>query len=188
MKLGVSGITGSFSEEAALAYKAKIAREHEEVEIIYLLDMEGVLKAIEEGTIDRGIFPVVNSIGGLVDTAFLAMGTYRFKILDKLPFEVNQCLLAKPGLEKGDILQVTSHPQALAQCQNYISREFPKAQRVEWSDTASAARDLEKGLLPDFSAVLAPAKSAEVYNLNVLESRVQDNHPNITTFIIVTPL
>lgn len=185
MKIGVSGIEGSFSEEAALTYAAKI---EDKAEMVYCLSMEGTLKALSEGKVDLGIFPVTNSIGGLVDSAFKAMGHYLFEIIDKLPFEVNQCVMALPGKTKKDIMQVSSHPQALAQCRNYVAREFPRAQRMEWSDTASAARDLKNGTLPEFSAVLAPAQSAKVYGLEILEKRVQDNHPNITTFIIVKPL
>jgi prephenate dehydratase len=184
MKLGLSGLKGSFSEEAALLYAKK---EGLTVEPIYCLDMAGVLKALKEGSIETGIFPVVNSIGGLVETAFEAMGQYNFKMTDKLPFEVNQCVLVLPGTKREDIKQVTSHPQALAQCKNYLAREFPNAHLVNWSDTASAARDLADGTLPKNTAVLASPQAAD-YGLEVMESSVHDQNPNLTTFIIVKPL
>ncbi len=186
MKFGLSGLQGSFSEEAALAYLHK--ENLEGVELVYLLDMEGVLAALNHKEIELGIFPVVNSIGGLVQTAFEAMGRHTFQMIDKLPFEVSQCLLVKPGILKDQIRQVTSHPQALAQCKNYLATHFPDAHLVEWSDTAAAARDLSNRTLPDYSAVLAPARSAEVHGLALLEKGVQDRHPNLTTFIVVKNL
>lgn len=192
MKLGYSGIEGSFSEEAALFYASQMRDVSEkgaakEIETVPLLDMDGVLEAIKNGEIDQGIFPVVNSTGGLVQTAFEAMGRYNFVMKEKLPFEVHQCLMAKPGTGVMEIKKVASHPQALSQCENYLKTKFPNAELIEWSDTASAARDLQKGELSEDTAVLAPAQSAKQYSLQLLEERVQDNHPNITTFIIVKP-
>lgn len=183
MKIGLSGLKGSFSEEAAIDYAQKAGIENPE--LVYLLDMEGVLAALNEGEIDRGVFPVVNSIGGLVETAFEAMGRHTFEMLNINPFQVNQCLMVKPGISKADIQQVASHPQALSQCANYLNQEFPNAERVKWSDTAAAAKDLAEGNLPENTAVLAPARSAEVHGLELLEKGVQDRDPNLTTFIAV---
>jgi prephenate dehydratase len=180
--LGVSGMEGSFSEEAGLLYAHQKGWN---AKIDHNLDMEGVLRALNNDEIDYGIFPVVNSIGGLVETAFLAMGMYKFEMLDKFPFLVNQCVLTLPNVKKKEIQQVTSHPQALAQCQNYLGRKYPKCHRVVWSDTASAARDLASGKLPRFSAVLASPRAAEIYNLKIVKKGVQDQNPNLTTFILV---
>ncbi len=184
MKLGLSGIKGSFSEGAALAYLQKNVQC---AELVYCLDMKGVLHNLNESHIDMGIFPVCNSIGGLVDSAFEAMGLYTFKVVAKLAFEVNQCLLTPSSLKKEQIKHIASHPQALAQCKNYLNKNFPNVTLIKWSDTASAAQDLICGKLPENSAVLA-SKEAANYGLDVFAEKVQDNHPNITTFIIVRRL
>ena len=177
MKLAYSGIKGSFSEEAALAYAPN-------AELVPAIDMDGTLEAVNQGDADLGIFPVTNSTGGLVETAYEAMGRHEFELLDKLPFEVNQCLLALPNTKIEDIKQIASHPQALTQCSKYL----PEVKKVEWSDTATAARDLAAENLPKNSAVLAPAQSAKEYGLEILAEKVQNEHPNITTFIIIKPL
>jgi prephenate dehydratase len=176
MILAYSGIKGSFSEEAAIAYDPN-------AELLPALDMDGTLEAVNQGTADLGIFPVTNSTGGLVETAYEAMGRHDFQLVDKLPFEVNQCLLALPNTKPEDIKKIASHPQALTQCKNYLSKTFPNAELVEWSDTATAARDLKEKSI----AVLAPAQSAKEYGLEILAEKVQDEHPNITTFIIIKP-
>lgn len=183
IKIAVSGDAGSFSEEAALLYAAR--QGWREQEIIYAIDMDGVLKSVSEGRADYGIFPVVNSRGGLVQTAFAAMGRYLFQLVGELWFEVYQCLMVMPGIKKTEIKQIASHPQAFSQCERYVKREFPNAKLVDWEDTAKAARDLSDGVLPRHSAVIAPARAAELYGLELLEKGIQDNHPNLTTFIIV---
>ena len=181
-KLAVSGDAGSFSEEAGRLYAKQ---NNLAVDFIYAIDMEGVLSATDRGEAALGIFPVVNSRGGLVQTALSAMGRHFFNLVDELPMEVNQCLMALPDVKKSAIKQVVSHPQAFSQCAEYLKKNFPRAKLIEWPDTAKAARDLSAGIIPADSAVIAPARSAELYGLKILARGIQDERPNITTFIIV---
>lgn len=181
--LALSGEPGSFSEEAALIYARRVGVDPE---LVYAVDMEGVLQALDRGEADTGIFPVVNSRGGLVHPAFHAMGAHTFQMIDELWMEVHQCLMAVPGKAKADIRTIASHSQALAQCDRYLKREFPSVKLIEWKDTAKAAKDLSEGVLSTDTAVIAPARSAHLYGLELLESGIQDQHPNLTTFIIVT--
>ncbi|MBI2484439.1 chorismate mutase [Candidatus Uhrbacteria bacterium] len=183
IKLGVSGDQGSFSEEAGLLYAN---REGLNAEIVYSIDMEGVLSSLDQEKTDLGIFPVVNSRGGLVQTAFEAMGCHLFRLVDEVWIEIQQCLLAYDGVEKKDVIQIATHPQAISQCERYIKREFPDAKLIDWEDTAKAARDLASGTLPRATAVIAPARAAHLYGLTVLEKSIQDQHPNLTTFIVVS--
>ena len=180
--IGVSGDKGSFSEEAAILYSAGSGLEHK---IVYLIDMEGVLSALNASAIDLGIFPVVNSRGGLVHPAFKAMGTYQFKMIDEIWLDVKQSLLSKKNITKANIKAVASHSQALAQCERYLEKEFPKIKLIEWEDTAKAARDLAEGKIKRNVAVIAPARCAQMYGLQVLDRNIQDTHPNLTTFIVV---
>jgi prephenate dehydratase len=180
--VGVSGLRGSFSEEAGVQYAKKV---NIDPSFTYLLDMEGVLSAIEKREIEFGILPVVNLQGGLVKPAFEAMGKHLFTVIDELWLEVNQCLLALPGTELAHITGIASHPQALAQCRAYITRMDTDAECIEWCDTAKAASDLADGGLSSTTAVIAPQRCASIYGLEILAKNIQDSHPNLTAFIIV---
>lgn len=180
--LAVSGDPGSFSEEAGLIYAQ---RENITPEILFATDMQGVLAAINEDRADVGVFPVVNSRGGLVRPAFQAMGRYNFEYFDEIWMEIYQCLLVLPGTKASDITCIASHSQALAQCDRHLQQNFKGIELKEWIDTARAAKDLSDGTLPATTAVIAPARAAHRYGLEILEKGIQDNHPNLTTFIVV---
>lgn len=182
--LGVSGDPGSFSEEAGLLYAQRVGIKPN---LAYLTDMEGVLNALEIKKIDIGIFPVVNSRGGLVKMAFEAMGSHLFTMIDEVWLDVRQCLLSKPGVKPNQLKKIVSHPQAIAQCERYLLKEFKKVDLVEWQDTAKAAKDLSTGKFAKTTAVIAPERAARLYNLEVMVKDIQDNHPNLTTFIVVVP-
>lgn len=184
IRIAVSGAPGSFSEEAALLYA-----QHNGIinpKLIFAIDMEGALTALDKRRTEKAIFPVVNGRGGLVQAAFKAMGKHKFTYIDELNLEVHQCLMALPGTTKKQIKKIASHAQALVQCDKYIKKNYSNAQMIEWQDTAKAAQDLKNGKLTKDTAVIAPARCAEIYGLKLVEKSIQDTHPNITTFIIVT--
>ncbi|MCW8444788.1 chorismate mutase [Fluoribacter gormanii] len=179
---GISGDAGSFSEEAALIYAKQTGIAPA---LVHLLDMEGVLDAIENETIDLGILPVVNLLGGLVRPAFLAMGKHLFTPIDELWHEINQCLLVRPGVRFHQITHIVSHPQGLAQCRRLLQKKFKDTEQIEWIDTAKAAKDLAEGTLPAHAAVIAPARCAQLYGLEIKAADIQDSKPNRTAFILV---
>ena len=179
--IGVSGQIGSFSEEAALRYAKKM---NIMASLTYLIDMESVLAAVEEKTVEIGIFPVVNLYGGLVKPAFEAMGKHLFTPIDELWLDVKQCLLVLPGTGVEQIKKIVSHTQALSQCKNYLKNNFSEAELIPWIDTAQAAKELSEGKFSAATAVIAPARSAEVYCLDVMAENIQDNSSNLTAFII----
>lgn len=181
MIIGVSGDVGSFSEEAGWIYAAKAHNGNHELR--YLIDMEGVLAALNRGEIDVGIFPFVNYNSGIVWPAFTAMGKYSFMPIDDLQLNVEQCLIGKEDMEIADITSLYSYTPAFEQCKGFIN--FHNFNTIDWGDTAKAARDLAAGLLPDGAAVVGSAQAAKSYNLKIIKQGIQDLQPNITRFIVV---
>ena len=182
LSLGVMGIRGSFSEEAALEY----ARDNNlgEVEIVELLTTEKVLRAVEAGEIDIGIFALENSNGGVVYESVYAMAAHRFKVVDLFEIDVNHTLLVHPSLPgRESIERIASHQQAIRQCRMWLRHHFPTTLVTEEPDTAEAARMLATGELPASTAVIAAERCAELFGLRVLERRIQDLKFNFTTFV-----
>lgn len=184
IKIGVSGNIGSFSEEAATKYctKNNIA----DYELFYLINVENTLTDLDNGKIDKAVFPIENSNGGIVLEAVRAMSKHNFEIENMFEIDVKHCLLVKPGTNPSDIKKIASHPQALKQCRMYLKRKWVETELEEYTDTASAAKDISKGILPDTTAAIASAHCAELYNLDILEESIQDLKFNFTTFITAT--
>lgn len=181
-RVGVMGIRGSFSEEAALEY----ARDTKlgEVEIVELVSTDRVLRAVAAGEVDLGIFALENSNGGVVYESVYAMAAHRFHVEDLFEIDVNHTLLVRPDLPgRGAIDRIASHQQALRQCRMWLRHHFPTTLVTEEPDTAEAARMLATGELPPTSAVIAAERCAELFGLRVMERRIQDLKFNFTTFV-----
>ena len=176
------GDRGSFSEEAGELYLKEEGIS--EAEIVPLVSAENVLKALKNKAIDKGIFPIENSNGGIVIEAVHAMAAHTFEIEKMFELDVHHMLLVKPGTKATEINAVCSHDQALKQCRMYLNKTWSEAEIMPYEDTAKAAEDLASGKLSKTTAVIAPKRSAELYGLEILEESIQDLKFNYTTFVV----
>lgn len=184
MIIAVAGNKGSFSQQAGELYCK--ANALEQVEFNFALDSAGVFLALENKQAELGIMPIFNPTGGLVNMTLAAMGKHHFTVVATFEMPVQQCLLALPTVRPDEIRTITSHPQALAQCQNYINTKWSDSVTQDYSDTAQAAADLAAGkLASETTAVLAPKLCAELYGLRVVAENIQDDKENKTYFIVV---
>ncbi len=176
------GAEGSFSEMAGEKY----IRDNniKNAKLIPLISASNVLRELDAGNIDKGIFPIENSNGGIVLEAIYAMSEHVFKIECMFELDVHHMLLVLPGTRISDIQSITSHDQALKQCNMYIKRVWPSVDVFEYEDTAKAAKDLSLGILQDTTAVIASRVCAELYGLEILEESIQDLKFNYTLFVV----
>ena len=80
---------------------------------------ENAFETLSQWVADRAVLPVENSLGGSIHAVYDLLQRYRLHIVGETFVPVNHCLLALPGVSKSDIKTVLSHPQALAQTQEY---------------------------------------------------------------------
>jgi len=184
MKIGFMGALGSFSEQASELYVTTGAIQS--YELLPLVTADGVLQALQTGEIDRGVFPVMNSTGGIVIEAMYAMGKYTFSIETMFDMDIHHMLLTKEAVPKHTITEITSHDQAIKQCAVYLEQEWPEVEVVRYRDTAQAAADLASGVLPSTTAVIAPRRCADLYQLHIMARGIQDVTHNRTTFVVAT--
>ena len=182
MKIGIMGALGSFTEQAALQFVQQTNLT--DTTIVPLVEITAVLQAIENGEVDMVVFPIQNSLSGIVESSMHGMSQHLFTITDFFEMEVNQNLLVLPGTTSTQINQITSQRPALGQCTSYLQRAWNGTTITEYVDTAKAAADLANGTLSPDTAVVASARAAELYNLEILEPAIQDLKHNLTTFVV----
>lgn len=156
----------------------------------YPTPMQTIKQVIEyvENTPDTlGVLPVENSIEGTVretlDNLMLSQNP-NIKILSQIIMPIRHCLLARTTEIYSICGGVISHPQALAQCRNFIHNELPRnINIIEAASTAEAARSLSGYNLT--YAAIGSEKTAEVYNLNILKHNINDDKSNQTRFVLI---
>jgi chorismate mutase/prephenate dehydratase len=82
------------------------------------------------------------------------------------------------------INRVYGHAQSLAQCQQWLNRHLPHAQRISVVSNSEGAQ--RAATEPD-AATLGSETAAELYGLNIVETRVEDEAGNTTRFLVLAP-
>lgn len=172
MRIGVLGPEGSYSEKAARLWQP-------EAKLEYFGDFEEVLKAVEAADLDVGVVPLENSLEGAVGLTMDLLLRLQVRIIGEMNLPIRHCLV---GRGEGEIKVILSHPQALAQCRQYIRREYPGAEVKTTGSTSHAAKLAQE--FPEMAAI-AEAGTAQKYGLQVLDRDIQDAKENVTRFAVV---
>nr|XP_023927623.1 arogenate dehydratase/prephenate dehydratase 1, chloroplastic [Quercus suber]POE91703.1 arogenate dehydratase/prephenate dehydratase 1, chloroplastic [Quercus suber] len=175
VRVAYQGLPGAYSEAAAL-------KAYPKCETVPCDQFEEAFKAVELWLVDKAVLPIENSVGGSIHRNYDLLLRHRLNIVGEVQLQVNHCLLGLPGVRKEEIKSVLSHPQALAQCDIMLNNLG--VVRINTDDTAGAAQMVASTGLRDTGAV-ASARAAEIYGLDVLAEKIQDDDDNITRFLVL---
>jgi arogenate/prephenate dehydratase len=176
LRIAFQGASGAYSEAAA-------QRAWPGVETLPCEQFEDVFSSVAGGRTSHGLLPIENSVGGSIHRNYDLLLEHDLPIVAETELQVIHHLIALPGTDLAKIRRVCSHPQALAQCENFL-RGLPAVEIVATYDTAGSARAIREQHLVDTAAV-ASARAAEIFGLAVLQSGIQDYRDNITRFLLV---
>lgn len=175
MSVAFLGPAGTYSEEAARKHFGSATP------LIPCASIDEVFRQLEAGTAGYAIVPVENSTEGAVGRTLDLLLTTHAKICGEVLLPVHQCLLSK-AKGMATIRKVYSHLQSLAQCQRWLARHLPHAERIPVVSNAEAAR-LAAG--DRRAAALAGKTAGELYGLTALARNVEDEPNNTTRFLVL---
>lgn len=178
-RIGYLGPEGTFTGEALKYRLGGLYRE-----AVPFSTVEETIRAVVEGTADRALVPLENSIEGSVNATLdtLAFDVDLF-IQAEVEYPVSHVLLAREGIALDQIKTVTSHPHAAAQCRASLARLVPGARVIAANSTSEAAADVARSEEP--LAVLGNRLSAEIYGLNIIAEELEDHPGNRTRFALL---
>jgi len=177
LTVAFQGEPGAYSELAALEHFGT------QVETLPCHSFEQVFASVTQGTAERGLIPIENSLAGSIHRNYDLLLRNQLNIVGEHHLRVSHCLLALPGVKLEQIRQVHSHPQALAQCEASLARLGVEA--VAEADTAGSARLIRQQGARSAGA-LASRRAAQVYQLEVLAENMEDNPANFTRFLALS--
>jgi len=176
MRIAYLGPEGTWSHQAALA------RFGESVELIPYASFEDVFSAVERDEVNYGVIPIENSTDGAISQAMDLLAKTDLKICAQMRLNVQNCLMANIAEEA--IRIIYSHPQVLAQCRDWLLKNYPQADLIAMSSTSSAAlraySESDQG-----AAALGSRMTSKLANLNILAKNIQDKSSNSTRFVII---
>jgi prephenate dehydratase len=179
MRAGYLGPEGTVSHEALLGAPGANG-----FEPVPQPTLHAAVLAVRDGTVDRALVPIENSLEGSVNPTLdaLAFETDDVVIVGELLHPVHFCLLAASPLDLAAVDTVVSHPQATGQCARFLRETLPDARIVTAPSTADAVRQVAEGR-DEGAVALGTRQAAELYGCTVLRENVEDHPGNETRFV-----
>jgi prephenate dehydratase len=178
--IAFQGARGAYSEMALRQYfldpgSAPVACRH----------FRDVFDSVLSGEAAYGVIPIENSLAGSVHENYDLLVQYPdLRIVGETKLRVEHSLIGLPGASAAKITHVFSHPQALAQCDDYL-REHSHWELTPFYDTAGSVAHIAKtGNIA--LAAIANAMAAEIYGMEVLKEGIETNPRNYTRFVVLS--
>jgi prephenate dehydratase len=131
-----------------------------------------------------GVVPVENSLTGSIHQNYDLLLEYNLWITGEVKLRIIHNLLAPPGTTLKSIKEIWSHPEALAQCRDFLS-SHPEYKVVSVYDTAGAAKIVKEEKRKDV-AIIAGPQVARLYGFKKLKEGVESHPDNFTRFLIIS--
>jgi chorismate mutase/prephenate dehydratase len=175
LKIGFLGPEGTFTQTAVFKHFGHSVR------ALPFHTIDEIFQEVESGVADFGVVPIENSSEGSVNNTLDMFLTSPLKIAGEIELRIEQHLLGRmKGLE--NIERICAHEQSLAQCRGWLREYLPQVELIGMSSNAAGARRArdEEG-----TAAIGPDVAADVYDLNMLVTSIEDRSDNATRFLVV---
>ncbi|MDO8643852.1 MAG: prephenate dehydratase [bacterium] len=173
MQVAYLGPAATFTHMAALKHFGKSS------ELIPAHSIEKVFEEVEHNRAEFGVVPIENSTEGIVGRTVDHFLGSTLKISAELSLPISHHLMAR---NRSGIRKIYSHPQATAQCREWLEENYPHAIIRESESTAMAAR---RAAEETGAAAIASEYAAELYQLTILKRSIEDHPNNFTRFLVI---
>ncbi len=139
----------------------------------------GIFHAVQNGDVDFGLVPAENSTEGTVRETLDYLIDFSLVVLGSFSLPIHQQLLSREKM-LSNIHTITSHPQALAQCREWITKYLPHAKLEPTTSTTAEITKPKPGY-----AYIGSSLAAKIYTMHILAENIEDNKNNQTKFYII---
>ena len=176
LKIAYQDVEGAYSHIASKTV-------YPDQEYISCLSFEEAMNAVNSGQADYAMIPVENSNAGRVSDVHFLLPQTGLYIIDEFFLSIHHQLLGLPQAKLEEIKTASSHPQALAQCSEFLKKN--KIQPTQRIDTALSCQDILREQNPT-KAAIASSLAAEIYGLKILAPDIENAANNTTRFLIMS--
>jgi chorismate mutase/prephenate dehydratase len=181
LRVAFQGTEGAYGHQAALQHFAVSSRG---VMLKAYPTFKAMLEAVIDGAVDRALLPIENTTAGSVHEAYDLLLRFNLSIVGEEIVDVRHCLLGVADVPIDTLRRIHSHPQALAQCSEFLSG-LPDCEGVAAANTALAARHVRDQADPS-EAAIASEEAGTHFGLHVLRRDLANQPVNYTRFVAVS--
>ena len=177
-RIAFLGPIGSYSEQAAKNYNPS-------ANLVPYTSFRLIVEAVVNGKIGEGILPIENSLtGSVIENLEILVEFQDIKITGEVVIPIHHSLIVKTGTKIDQVKTVFSHPQALSQCKNFLSKNLPNASLIASLSTSASIADMINSNI--ISAAIANPHANTEEGIEIIKTRIEDFPNNATRFIVIS--
>jgi chorismate mutase / prephenate dehydratase len=181
MRVAFQGTEGAYGHQAALQHFAVAQRP---IGFKAYATFRAMLEAVIEGHVERAMLPIENTTAGSVYESYDLLLRFNLSLAGEEIVDVRHCLLGVADVPLESLRRIHSHPQALSQCSEFLSR-LPQCEGVSAANTALAAQHV-RDLNSPTEAAIASEEAGSHFGLHVLRRDIANQPVNYTRFVVVS--
>ena len=170
------GPPGTYTESAAIKQFGHFVttRAHSSIDEVF--------REVETEAAHYGVVPVENSTEGMVNHTLDCFLTSSLMICSEIQMPIHHALMVHMRSDIKEVQEIYSHEQSFAQCRRWLDTNYPNVTRTPVHSNAEAARLAAES---EGTAAIAGEMAAERYGLRVVETHIEDEHDNVTRFLVI---
>jgi chorismate mutase / prephenate dehydratase len=179
--VAIQGIDGSYSSLASRQFLE--ARGIMDISFTPSATFADAFEAVRTGAADVGILPIENTTAGAISEVYDLLLDSGLHVVGDIRYRVRHCLLGLPGSSARGLRRVYAHPQAAAQCSNYLT-DLEDCEVVVFGDTALSGQKIAEMGDATIGAI-ASEDTGRLFGLEVLQTGVANREHNFTRFVVL---
>ena len=180
LRVGYQGGEGAFSHMAAMRH---FGVRDADVGYRGFESFRALLEAVKDDLIDYAVLPIENTTAGSINESYDLLARMDLALVGEEIQRVEHCLVALEEVPLPHIRRVYSHPQALAQCADFLG-SLKNCHAEAYKDTALAVAKIKED--QDLSqAAIASEAAARLHGLPILKRDIANQRENYTRMVIV---
>lgn len=176
-RIAIQGETGSFHDIAAHQYF-----HDEQLQLICCDTFEEVFDNVKSDPTVIAMTAIENTIAGSLLHNYELLRNSGLTVVGEHKLHISHCICCLPDDSWDTVSEVHSHPVALMQCREFLTRH-PGLKAVESDDTAGSAKQIAAEDRHGWAAICS-SHAAKLYGMRVLEDHIEDNKHNFTRFLV----
>ncbi len=179
--VAIQGIKGSYSYLACQQY---FGAKGTEVSVVTSRTFSEAIQNVRSGRADATVLPIENTTSGAITEVYDLLLESGLHLTGDIKFKIRHCLLGLEGVSIADMQKIYCHPQAVAQCSEFLAT-LEDCEIVHFSDTALSGKRIKDLNDPSVGAI-ASEEAARLFGLQVLKSGIANREENYTRFVVAS--
>ncbi|MHB2035229.1 MAG: prephenate dehydratase [Nitrososphaerales archaeon] len=176
----IQGELGAYSQQAVYSFFGREMVKR----VLPLPTLQRVFSVLcqKNGAPDFAVVPIENSLAGSVGETIDLLISKNVRIVGETSIPIQHCLIIHSDTSLSKIKKIMSHPQALAQCREYLDGR--RWEQLSVYDTAGSVKMIKEQKLKD-TAGIASELASEIYGMKIVKNGIEDDPTNTTRFVVI---